>query len=276
MISPLLLSLDALKSATDDVKGGTLICWKNLARLEAKDDSSDDTDEDLEARHKGKATTAKNGKGKATDASPDPTLVARLPSTGMIVGASPTTIALAAAHQPLLRKRNSHSSTPTTIKKVRHPADAALDDAAIAAKTFIFRHLEQMIPASDFQVMDGTSPSYLLQSAAYHYFQAQLFQAGLNSVIKGWAKATEALKSAREDVVKAFKESEDFHEEAMAHASMHARTIVDQWFEGEVGKQYLLDLGEVDYDMGYQDAQKEIFRLLKARDATFSPTSWAF
>lgn len=47
---------------------------------------------------------------------------------------------------------------------------------------------------------------------------------------------TEALKSAWEDALKAFKESEDFHEEAMAHASMHARTIVDKWLEGEVGK----------------------------------------
>nr|GLL21662.1 uncharacterized protein LOC109180246 [Ipomoea trifida] len=60
----------------------------------------------------------------------------------------------------------------------------------------------------------------------------------------------------------------------MAHASMHARTIVDQWLEGEVGKCYLLDLGEADYGMGYQDAQKEIFEFFKARDVTFSPTIW--
>nr|GLL44824.1 uncharacterized protein LOC109180246 [Ipomoea trifida] len=82
------------------------------------------------------------------------------------------------------------------------------------------------------------------------------------------------LRSAREDALRAFKELEDFHEEAMTQASMHARTIVDQRLEGGVGRQYLLDLGEADYGMGYQDAQKEIFRLLKARDATFSPTRW--
>nr|GLL46508.1 uncharacterized protein LOC109180246 [Ipomoea trifida] len=39
----------------------------------------------------------------------------------------------------------------------------------------------------------------------------------------------------------------------MGHAGMHAQTIMDQWLEGEVGRQYLLDLGEADYEMGYQD-----------------------
>nr|GMC64282.1 hypothetical protein Iba_chr02dCG3470 [Ipomoea batatas] len=40
----------------------------------------------------------KRGKGKATDVVPsDPTLAARLPSVGVIIGASPTAIALAVA-----------------------------------------------------------------------------------------------------------------------------------------------------------------------------------
>nr|GLL25400.1 uncharacterized protein LOC109180246 [Ipomoea trifida] len=77
------------------------------------------------------------------------------------------------------------------------------------------------------------------------------------SSIEGWEKAkklTKELKSAQEDALAEFKESEDFHEEAMAHADIHARTMVDKWLEGEVGKQFLLDLGEVDYGLGYQDA----------------------
>nr|GMC68322.1 flocculation protein FLO11-like [Ipomoea batatas] len=126
-----------------------------------------------------KATAAEKGKGKAADATPDPTLVARFPSTG-----------------------------------ARHPSDVILEDAAAAAKAFIFRRLRQLICASNLQAMEGASPSYLLQSTAYHSFQ------------------------------------------------------------DEVGRQYLLDLGEAGYDMGYQDAQKEIFGLLKTRDAPFFHTSW--
>nr|GMC75110.1 MAP7 domain-containing protein 1-like [Ipomoea batatas] len=72
----------------------------------------------------------------------------------------------------------------------------------------------------------------------------------------------EELKSAREEALKEFKESETFHEEAMAQADLNAH----------VGKQFLLDLGEMDYGFGYQDAQKEIYGLLKAKDPTFSPT----
>nr|GLL25406.1 hypothetical protein Itr_chr04CG19750 [Ipomoea trifida] len=73
----------------------------------------------------------------------------------------------------------------------------------------------------------------------------------LAEVQEGFVKVTEALKSAWENALKEFKESEFFHEEAMAHADMHARTVVGKWLEGEVGKRYFLDLGEADYDMGY-------------------------
>nr|GLL21977.1 uncharacterized protein LOC109180246 [Ipomoea trifida] len=62
----------------------------------------------------------------------------------------------------------------------------------------------------------------------------------------------------------------------MTHADMHARTVVDKWLECEVGKQFLLDLGEANYGLGYQDVQKKIADQLKARDATFSPTRWGF
>nr|GMC64681.1 hypothetical protein Iba_chr02dCG7210 [Ipomoea batatas] len=81
---------------------------------------------------------------------------------------------------------------------------------------------------------------------------AETWKAGLNDAIKGLAKDSELLKSAKEAHSK--EESKDFYEEAMAHASMHAQTIMDQWLEDEVGRKYLLDLGEAGYDMGYQDA----------------------
>nr|GME07444.1 flocculation protein FLO11-like [Ipomoea batatas] len=292
--------------STDD-ECGEHIYRKTLARLEDKDDSSDDPDEELEgvvdisssssedstahmesrhaalrARHKGKATAAEKAKGKAVDATPDPTLIARLPPIGVVMGGSPTFVALAVARQPRLRKWNSYSSTPTTAKKARRPSDVVLEDAAAATKTFIFCRLGQMISVSDLQAMEGASPSYLLQSVTY-----QSFQAGLNDTIKGLAKDSKLLKSAKaahSKEVKALKSdlttlggnlatTQDGFVKA-TEASMHARTIVDQWLEGGVGRQYLLDLGEADYGMGYQDAQKEIFRLLKARDATFSPTRW--
>lgn len=90
------------------------------------------------------------------------------------------------------------------------------------------------------------------------------------------SKLTKELKSAREEALREFKESETFYEEAMAHAGMHARTVVDKCLVSLVGKQFLLDLGEADYGLGFQDAQKEIYELLKVRDATFSPTAWDF
>nr|GMC57835.1 hypothetical protein Iba_chr02aCG9450 [Ipomoea batatas] len=96
---------------------------RSSARGEDEDDSSDDEDEELEgvveifsldfevstahmethhaalrASHKGKATAAEKGKGKAADVVPsDLTLAARLPSAGVIIGASPTAVALAVA-----------------------------------------------------------------------------------------------------------------------------------------------------------------------------------
>nr|GMC73592.1 uncharacterized protein LOC109180246 [Ipomoea batatas] len=131
-------------------------------------------------------SAVEKGKGKVVDATLEPTLVARLPSISMVIGASPTTVALAAAHQPRLRKRNSDPLHQPLLKR------------------------------------------------------RSFSEPGLTTPL-------------REDVLKAFKESEDFHDEAMAHASMHARTIVDQWLEGEVGRQHLLDFVTPDDNRGAED-----------------------
>nr|GMC46470.1 hypothetical protein Iba_chr01aCG2480 [Ipomoea batatas] len=257
-------------------------CWDTLAHLEAQDYSLNDSDEELEgvvdisssdseastahmdsryaalrARHKGKATTAE--KGKAVEMGPDSALAARLPPVGVVIGASPIATALAAAHHMRLCKRSSDSPTSTIAKKEKCPSDAVFEDAIVVGKAFIFCRLEQMIPASDLQVMDGASAilptglnnviqglvkdAELLKSAkATHSKEVKTLKADLTKLSanlataqEGWKKAMETLKTAQEDVVRAFKELEDFHEEAMAHASMHAQTVVDQWFEGELG-----------------------------------------
>lgn len=71
----------------------------------------------LRARHNCKATAAEKGKGKAADATLEPTLVARIPSISVVIGASPTTVALAAAHQPRLHKRNSNPLLRPLLKR---------------------------------------------------------------------------------------------------------------------------------------------------------------
>nr|GMC63224.1 hypothetical protein Iba_chr02cCG11310 [Ipomoea batatas] len=92
---------------------------------------------------------------------------------------------------PLLTNCACASKTPTTAKKVRPHAGAALEYVSTAAKTFIFRRLEQMIPASDLQAIGCIS---LLPC---NHRWVQLFQAGLNSVIQGLAKDSELMKSAK-------------------------------------------------------------------------------
>nr|GMD10683.1 peroxidase 5-like [Ipomoea batatas] len=94
----------------------------------------------------------------------------------------------------------------------------------------------------DSELLKSTKATYSKEVKAP---KADLTKIGANlaTAQEGSKKALETLKSAQENAVKAFKELEEFHEDAMAHAGMHARTIVDQWFEGEAGKQYLLDLG---------------------------------
>lgn len=85
-------------------------------------------------------------------------------------------------------------------------------------------------------------------------------------------KLAKELKSAREVALKEYKESKAFHEEAMTHADQHTRDVDDKWVADPIWKQFLLDLGEMDYGTGYQDIQMEIYRLLKAKDSKFLPT----
>nr|GMD60566.1 phosphatase and actin regulator 4A-like [Ipomoea batatas] len=258
---------DKAKLANDDEELKNVVEISSISDSEASTCHMDERRLALRARHKGKVTTTEKGKDKAVDlASADPTLAARLPS----VGASPIAVALALAHQPRQRtpgsRQASDSSAPTTSKKAKRTLDSNRDEGVPTAKAFIFRRLEQLIIASDLQPFEGTSPSYLLQLASYHSLRAQLFQVGLNNAIKALSKDSELLKSAKREsskklavelrsaweiALKEFRESETFHEEVMIHVDMHARTVVDKWLAGPMGKQFLLDLGEEDYDLGY-------------------------
>nr|GMD52402.1 tubby-related protein 1-like isoform X2 [Ipomoea batatas] len=198
------------------------------------------------ARHKGKASAAQKGKGKVDDsASLDPTLTAHLPTVGMTIGASPTTASLALDHQP--RSRTLGSKRAQLFHAGLHDAIKAL--------------------TKDFELLKSAKATHSSEVKNLKAEMAKL-NANLAGERENSKKLAEELKSAQEDALEEFKESEAFHEEVMAHADMHARTVVEKWLVG------LVDLGEADYGLGYQDAQKEIFDQLKARYATFSPTSW--
>nr|GMD83472.1 uncharacterized protein LOC109180246 [Ipomoea batatas] len=154
-----------------------LVDISSASDSEASIEHMDECSNALRARHKGKASIAQKGKGKATD----PALTAHLPSA-----------------------QQFHAGFHGAVKAL------------------------------------GKDSELLKSAKATHFKEAK--------------KLTEELKSTLEDALTEFKELEEFHEEAMAHTDMHAQIVVDKWLEGEVGKQFLLDLGEADYDLGYQDA----------------------
>nr|GMC56484.1 hypothetical protein Iba_chr01fCG7520 [Ipomoea batatas] len=108
-------------------------------------------------------------------------------------------------------------------------------NAVTTPKTFTFCRHGQMISTSDLQAMDGACPSYLLQPAVYHCFQAikglakdsKLLKstkaahfkevkavkadltklgASLATEQEGFTKATKELRLAREDALRRFKE----------------------------------------------------------------------
>nr|GMC80097.1 uncharacterized protein LOC109180246 [Ipomoea batatas] len=173
---------------------------------------------------------------------------------GVVIGASPTATALAAAHHPCLRKQNSDSLTPTTAKKAKRPGDATSEDV--------------MLWVSLNNVIQGLvkDPELLKSAKAAHSKEVKTLKVDLTKLgtnlataQEGWRKAIETLKTTQEDAIRTFKESEDFHEESWLTPLC---TLGPLW------------ISEADYGMDDQDAQKEIFRLLKARDSTFSPAGW--
>nr|GMD23727.1 MAP7 domain-containing protein 1-like [Ipomoea batatas] len=179
-----------------------------------------------------------------------------------------------------LRARHK-GKTSTTKKSKRKATDSASIDPTFAAHLLAAQLFHAWLHDA---IKALTKDSELLKSAkATHSKEVKNLKAKMAklnaSLAEEWESAsmlTKELKSAWEEALREFKDSETFHEEAMAHASMHARTVVDKCLVGLVGKQFLLDLGEADYGLGFQDAQKEIYELLKVWDATFSPTAWDF
>nr|GMC51096.1 uncharacterized protein LOC109180246 [Ipomoea batatas] len=110
----------------------------------------------------------------------------------MVIGASPTTVTLAAAHQPRLCKRNSDSSTPTTTKK-------SILSYAIGCVS--------LLPglAKDSELLKSAK---LAHSKEVKTLKADLTKMGANLAMaqEGWAKATEALKGIqRKEIFGLFK-----------------------------------------------------------------------
>nr|GMD74751.1 uncharacterized protein LOC109147873 [Ipomoea batatas] len=156
-------------------------------------------------------------------ASLDPTLAARFPTVGVTIGASPTAIALALTRQPRQQmhssKRASDSIALTTSKKAKRISDANPEEGAQLAHVGLHDAIKALAKDSE-----------LLKAAkAAHSKEVK----GLKTVMA--KKLAEDLKSTEEDALKEFKKYEAFHEEAMAHADLHARTVVDKWIAGSVG-----------------------------------------
>nr|GMC90771.1 hypothetical protein Iba_chr04fCG11290 [Ipomoea batatas] len=100
------------------------------------------------------------------------------------------------------------------------------------------------------------------------FFQAQQFHAGLHGAVKALSKDSELVKIGEGEEADGgakvgpggcagkgiLKESEDFHEEAMPTPIYMLGPWWISGLGGEFGKQFLLDLGEADYGLGYQDA----------------------
>nr|GMC93736.1 MAP7 domain-containing protein 1-like [Ipomoea batatas]GMD01442.1 MAP7 domain-containing protein 1-like [Ipomoea batatas] len=209
----------------------------------------------------------------------------------MIIGASPTVAALQSAQQ--LRRRTSSSKrasdpvAPTTSKKAKRIPDADPDEEVVTTNANVFRWLDRA-QLAHFGLHDTikalTKDSELLKSSmATHTKEVKglkaevaKLNASLTEERESIKKLAEDMKLAREDALEKFKELEAFHEEAITHADLHAKEVVDKWLVAPVGKRFLLDLGEVDYTSRYQDAQKEIYMLLTAKDPTFSPTQCGF
>nr|GMD25228.1 uncharacterized protein LOC109180246 [Ipomoea batatas] len=215
----------------------------------------------LRARAKTRAFAAEKGKAKAAAlTSPDPNLVVRHPSTNMIIGASPMAASHASTQQPCRRtsssKQASDSATPTTSKKAKRVVNANPNEGVVTTKANVFRWLDraQLAHAGlHGAIKDLTKDSELLKSSkATHAKEVKGLKAEvakLNASLTGAQesakKLAEDLKLTLEDALKEFKESEVFHEEAMTHADLYAKEMVDKWLGGPVGKRFLLDPGEM-------------------------------
>nr|GMD82139.1 tubby-related protein 1-like isoform X1 [Ipomoea batatas] len=253
----------------DGADTNVLIRRRTLIPRVDYEDEAELADDDDELENEVEISSASDSEASTGHMDKHPTLAAQLPTVGMTIGASPTTTSLALDHQPRPRtlgsKRVSNSSAPTASKIVKRTPIANPDERAQLFHAGLHDAIKAL--TKDFELLKSAKATH---SSEVKNLKAEM--AKLNANLAGERensnKLAEELKSAQEDALEEFKESEAFHEEVMAHADMHAQTVVDKWLVGPV------DLGEADYGLGYQDAQKEIFDQLKARYATFSPTSW--
>ncbi|XP_019189410.1 PREDICTED: uncharacterized protein LOC109183802 [Ipomoea nil] len=113
-----------------------------------------------------------------------------------------------------------------------------------------------------------------LEEQAKHAKAVEVHNSEMLRVTRQWEEERDKVATIAATSVEDYKKSAAFEADVKAAIEARQKEIAKEWLATPEGDDFLLDLGERDYRLGFREAQTEIHSALLVRDSSFTPKSW--
>ncbi|XP_019177582.1 PREDICTED: uncharacterized protein LOC109172516 [Ipomoea nil] len=114
----------------------------------------------------------------------------------------------------------------------------------------------------------------LREEQAKQLRMVEVHNAELLRVTRQWEDERDKAATIAVTSVEDYKKSAAFEADVQAAVEARSKEVAKAWLATPEGDDFLLDLGERDYRLGFREAQTEIYTTLLARDSSFTPEGW--
>ncbi|XP_019179711.1 PREDICTED: phosphatase and actin regulator 4A-like [Ipomoea nil] len=110
-----------------------------------------------------------------------------------------------------------------------------------------------------------------LEEQAKHLKAVEVHNSEMLRVTRQWEEERDKVATIAATSVEEYKKSAAFEAEVKAAIEARQKEIAKEWLSTPDGDEFLLDLGERDYRLGFREAQTEIHSALLVHDSSFTP-----
>ncbi|XP_019189408.1 PREDICTED: uncharacterized protein LOC109183800 [Ipomoea nil] len=190
------------------------------------------------------------------------------------------------SESPSSKRPAEQTDTPAPKKiQLSHEVD---EDAQIwQGNSSVRKWAANVILPKDVATTGALGDEYIVEASLRQSYRNLTFQMEMSRRLREYKAGLKSMAVRVHQTEEAFLEEQAKHVKAMeVHNSEMLRVtrgdrgparqkeIAKEWLATPEGDNFLLDLGERDYRLGFREAQTEIHSALLVRDSSFTPESW--
>ncbi|XP_019184169.1 PREDICTED: flocculation protein FLO11-like [Ipomoea nil] len=181
-------------------------------------------------------------------------------------------------------KRPVEQSDAPAPKRIRLSIEPDEDAQIWQGSSFVRSWADHVLLPKDVEMTGAMPDEYILEASLRQSYRNLTFQMEMSRRLRGYKMGLQSLSTRLRQTEEARLEEQAKHAKSVESAAIEAdvkaavaagqKEIAQEWLATPEGDDYLLDLGERGYRLGFREAQMETYAALLARDSAFTPESW--